>query len=167
MSNASVAKYLILIISFGVLSGCSGGLFDRAGTAGVSEAVLEQRQNTPIEQARSRETLFDLFGQTDDPNTTVEVNRYIWNATLDVLDFMPVETVDPFSGVIVFGFGSPPGSSQSFRATVLVRDPALDARSLNLSLSNRSGAANPETVRAVEDAILTRARQLRIQDSRL
>jgi hypothetical protein len=33
--------------------------------------------------------------------------------------------------------------------------------------SRGGGAVAPETARAVEDAILTRARQLRIQDSKL
>ena len=48
------------------------------------------------------------------------------------------------------------------------RDPALDARSLKLSLQGPGGAAvEPGTVRAVEDAILTRARQLRVADRNL
>ncbi|MEO0486512.1 MAG: DUF3576 domain-containing protein [Pseudomonadota bacterium] len=92
---------------------------------------------------------------------TVAVNRYIWNASLDVLSFLPIETVDPFTGVIVTGFGTPPGGSQAYRATVLVSDPALDARSLKVSLLTRAGPASDATAREVENAILTRARQLR------
>ena len=112
---------------------------------------------------RDNGRFFDLFNDDDDPNTTVKVNRYIWNAALDVLDFLPVQQVDPFSGVITTGYGTPPGSSQAYRATVLVRDPALDARSLSVALQDRSGRpVAAETQRAVEDAILTRARQLRI-----
>ncbi|MEM9972096.1 MAG: DUF3576 domain-containing protein, partial [Pseudomonadota bacterium] len=53
---------------------------------------------------------------------------------------------------------------RAYRATILVRDPALDARSLNLALATRGGPASPETARAVEDAILARARQLRQAD---
>ena len=57
---------------------------------------------------------------------------------------------------------------RSYRATIKISDPALDARSLKLSLQGSGGAAvAPGTARAVEDAILTRARQLRIQDGRL
>jgi hypothetical protein len=111
--------------------------------------------------------IFDLFGNQEDPNVTVEVNRYIWNAALDILDFMPIESADPFTGVIVYGFGTPPGGGQAYRATVFVRDPALDARSLNVALVSRSGPASTETVRAIEDAILTRARELRVRDAQL
>lgn len=115
----------------------------------------------------SEDTLLGVFTNYDDPNVTLEVNRYIWSATLEVLSFMPVEAADPFSGVIVFGYGTPPGGGTSYRATVHVKDPALDARSLNLALANRSGPAAPDTVRAVENAILTRARQLRVAENKL
>ena len=102
------------------------------------------------------------------PNVTVSVNRYIWNASLDVLDFLPIESIDPFTGVIVFGYGTPPGGGRAYRATIYVQDPALDARSLKVALQSRGGGAvSDETARAVEDAILTRARQLRAQDGKL
>ena len=85
-----------------------------------------------------------------------------------MLNFLPIESVDPFSGVIVTGYGTPPGGGRAYRATILVNDPALDARSLTVSMQARGGGAvAPETLKAVEDAILTRARQLRIQDSKL
>lgn len=156
------------------LAGCSDGInvFQRSNTAGVSDAVLEQRQNSPLEQQRLEKqqegSVWDLFSRNrDDPNITVQVNRYIWTASLEILGFLPVQSADPFTGVIVTGFGTPPGGGRAYRATVLVKDPALDARSLTLSLNTRNGPASRETVRAVEDAILTRARQLRIQDGRL
>ena len=79
-----------------------------------------------------------------------------------------MQTVDPFSGVITTGYGTPPGGGRSYRATVYIRDPALEARSLNVALQTRGGApVNAGTARAVEDAILARARQLRIADSKL
>lgn len=97
----------------------------------------------------------------------VAVNRYLWSATFDTLSFLPVESVDPFTGVIVFGYGTPPGGSTSYRATVLISDPALDARSLNVAIATRGGPVATETQRAVEDAILGRARELRIADGLL
>lgn len=113
-------------------------------------------------------TIWDLFGNNENPNNTVGVNKYLWNASLEVLNFLPVQSVDPFTGVIVTGYGTPPGGGRSYRATIKISDPALDARSLKLSLQGSGGAAvAPGTARAVEDAILTRARQLRIQDGRL
>lgn len=155
-----------------VMSGC--GRFDSGNSLGNVFQGAENREATPEEEARAAQAeateeqgLFDLFGAGVNVNTTLEVNRYIWIAALDVLNFMPLESADPFSGIQVYGFGTPPGGRTAYRATVVVRDPALDARSLSLSLVTRSGPASADTVRATEDAILTRARQLRIQDGNL
>lgn len=122
--------------------------------------------NPPQEPQRS--TIWGLFRNAENPNRQVAVNRYLWNASLEVLDFLPVQSIDPFTGVIVTGYGTPPGGGRAYRATVKISDPALDARSLKLALQDAGGAAvAPGTVRAIEDAILTRARQLRVRDGRL
>ncbi|MEO9823370.1 MAG: DUF3576 domain-containing protein [Paracoccaceae bacterium] len=161
---------LILAIVL-TLSGCGrlGNIINSDSGPGESAAernVREDLESTSAQNTR-QSLLGDLFANTDDPNTTLEVNKYIWNASLDVLNFLPIQTADPFSGVIVTGFGTPPGGRAAYRATVFVRDPALEARSLNVAIATRSGPASTETVRAVEDAILTRARQLRIRDLNL
>lgn len=132
-------------------------------TSGYNEAVVDGTGAN----AQKRSTVWDLFGNKGDPNITVEVNKYLWQASLEVLDFLPIQEVDPFSGVIVTGYGTPPGGGRAYKATVYVTDPALDARSLKVSIRTRGGAVSPDTQRAVEDAILTRARQLRIRDSKL
>lgn len=166
------------------LSACGGGgLFNRnpdmsAGTdAAMTDGKLTRKeradaQRAAIEAATGEEEkgskLWDLFSAADNPNTTVEVNKYIWQASLEVLNFLPIESVDPFTGVIVTGYGRPPGGGRAYRATIYVQDPALDARSLKVALQGQGGGSvAPETVRAVEDAILTRARQLRVRDSKL
>ena len=153
-ANRALAPLALAVL----LSGC--GTFSNVfnGDTSTPESLIEEDE---------RGTIWDLFANADDPNVTIEVNKYIWNATFDVLDFLPIQTADPFTGIIVTGYGTPPGGGTAYRATVFVRDPALEARSLNLALATRSGPAPTATVRAVEDAILTRARQLRIQDLNL
>ncbi|MGB8815352.1 MAG: DUF3576 domain-containing protein [Paracoccaceae bacterium] len=177
LARAALIGSLVTTLSAcggGIASGDSGLFRGRQATAAPSEDQFQRRQaadrqRTLLDQGtKKRGTIWDLFSNKDDPNTTVEVNKYIWNASLDILNFLPIESVDPFTGVIVTGFGTPPGGGRAYRATVYVQDPALDARSLNVSLIARGGGAvSPETARAIEDAILTRARQLRIQDSKL
>lgn len=157
-----------VVLALAACSGTGGGLFGRpAGAAPDVDALARQRVNIPQARPDGRSTIWDLFNNQDNPNTTVGVNKYLWNASLEILNFLPIESVDPFTGVIVTGFGAPPGGGQAYRATIYVQDPALDARSLKVALVSRGGAVSAETVRAVEDAILTRARQLRIRDSQL
>lgn len=179
MTVQRLARNAVLVLAVASLSACGGGigssrLFGGNGGGGPlkfqppENAVPPARGRIAYLQGGQRTTLRSLLGGGADANTTLEVNRYIWAASLEVLNFLPIESVDPFSGVIVTGYGSPPGGGRAYRATVLVQDPALDARSLKLALQTRGGGAvDPATVRAVEDAILTRARQLRTADGKL
>ncbi|MFY0595350.1 MAG: DUF3576 domain-containing protein [Cognatishimia sp.] len=166
MTIKSAAKLTILSVALGALVSCGslrgGGNSDSYGQDGASSDPTNRA--IPVQERGT--TIWDIF-KKDNTDITVKVNKYIWAASLEVLDFLPVDSIDPFSGVITTGFGTPPGGGQSYRATVLVRDPALDARSLHVSLQKRNGRAVADsTVRAVEDAILARARQLRIRDGR-
>jgi len=138
MALGRIALIGITLLS---LSACS--LFNRS----EANATVEASRTNGVEQ--------------------VAVNRYLWAASLDVLNFLPIQAVDPFTGVISTGFGTPPGGSRAYRATVYIIDPALDARSLNVALQSRSGPVALETQRAIEDAILSRARQLRVADGAL
>ena len=107
-----------------------------------------------------KESIFDLYKNKDE-NTAIAVNKYIWVATLEVLNFLPVISADPFTGIISFGLGKVPGSNRRYKGTVLINDPALDARSLKVSLISKDGnLLDPKTVREVENAILNRARQI-------
>lgn len=157
---------LLFVAGLLALSGCSGGLGNIFGGGGNTQPANAER--APRAQAKpQRETIWSLFTNRADPNTTVEVNKYLWSAALDVLNFLPLQAADPFTGVMVFGYGTPPGGGRAYKATVYVRDPALDARSIEVSLQSRGGPVSAETAHAVEDAILARARQLRIQDRKL
>jgi hypothetical protein len=174
--------FVLCAAAFG-LAACGGGfgssgsgLFSKRATIPSSQQLDSKAradaQRAALARARGEDkkesSFFDLFRNGNDPNTTVEVNKYLWQASLDVLNFLPIDSVDPFTGVIVTGYGAPPGGGRAYRATIYVQDPALDARSLRVALQTKGGGAvSAETARAIEDAILTRARQLRIQDSKL
>ena len=148
----------LALATFPILVACSSGGSNSDDTAIKPRALASEGD--------SRSTIWDVTNR-DLKTTPVKVNRYIWQASLEVLDFMPIETIDPFSGVIVMGYGTPPGGKTKYEATVLVTEPALDARTLRVSLRTPSGPADPETMRALEDAILSRARQLREADAQL
>ena len=111
--------------------------------------------------------VFDLFSNNDSSEAVLKVNRYIWKASLEILSFLPIEGVDPFSGIITTGWGKPPGTSTEYRATVYIQDPSLDARSLKVALLKKSGTVDSKIIKTIENAILSRARQLRINDDKL
>ncbi len=157
---------LNLMLALGALislSACGGS------NANISDAPASRPESfSPNTDGlrSSGSSIWDIF-KNKSTETNVQVNRYIWAASLEVLNFLPIQSVDPFTGVIVTGYGTPPGGGRAYRATVLVDDPALDARSLNVALQTSGGAAvSRATSRAVEDAILSRARELRIADAK-
>jgi len=171
---AAVGLFLVIPL---VLSGCSrsggGGLFG-SGLFGGSGAQLAadapQLANAtagtppPVrgpQATAKRGTGFLGLGRARSPDGT-QVNAYLWAAALDVLYFLPIQSADPYTGLIETGFGSAPGSGRAYRATVLVQSAALDATSLNLALFSRSGPASAATARALSDAIMLRARELRV-----
>lgn len=153
--------------SAAILALCSSLVACSAGGSDP-QSNLPQEMVADRQTQRNESSVWDLFSNRQNANNAVAVNKYLWNASLEVLNFLPIQSVDPFTGVIVTGYGTPPGGGRSYRATINVTDPALDARSLKVSLQGAGGSAvAPDTVRAVEDAILTRARQLRVADGKL
>jgi hypothetical protein len=170
MAQSILKMSIGAVIVASLLAGCGGGS-SRTVTAAPSSAFeldsdSDDRRNQTLDASGEPTSIWDVFDRGNQEQT-VAVNKYLWSASLEVLNFLPVTTVDPFTGVIITGYGTPPGSGRAYRATILIDDPALDARSLNVSLQTRNGPASASAVRAVENAILSRARQLRIADGAL
>lgn len=154
---------VLMVASCGTIRDTFSGNRNTSDTG--EEAAPVERVGGPARkrQAATTGSLLDAFKAGE---ANVKVNRFLWTASLDVLSFLPIQTADPFTGVISTGYGRPPGGGQAYRATVLISDPALDARSLKVALQTQRGPVSNATQRAVEDAILARARQLRINAGR-
>ncbi len=162
MARMKALNIAALAIALGGLAACSG--FGSAATERPDQYTNSTNPNN-IETNTSN-TIWSAFNRRSN-ESVVQVNKYLWSASLEVLNFLPIQSVDPFTGVIVTGFGTPPGGGRAYRATVLIDDPALDARSLNVALQSQGGPVTRATSLAVEDAILSRARELRIADNKL
>ena len=88
---------------------------------------------------------------------------------------MPLASADPFGGVIITDWYSPPETPDSrFKANVFILDRQLRADGIRVTLFQQkrdpSGGwvdseVNRRTATDLEDAILTRARQLRISSA--
>jgi hypothetical protein len=105
----------------------------------------------------------------------IGVNGYLWRASLDTLNFMPLASADPYGGVIITDwYANPEKPDERFKAQVYILDTRLRADGLNVTIykQTRAGGAagwtdaptDAETAVAIENAILTRARQLRLSN---
>jgi hypothetical protein len=102
---------------------------------------------------------------------TLGVNSYLWHATLDTLSFMPLHSADPFGGVIITDWYSDPSNpNERMRVTGYILDRRLRADGIKISTFRQTRSAdgwvdaqvNPDTANKLEDAILVRARELRL-----
>ncbi len=102
---------------------------------------------------------------------TLGVNSYLWHATLDTLSFMPLHSADPFGGVIITDwYSSPNAPHERMRVTAYILDRRLRADGLKVTVFRQAqgpqgwvdAAVNADTAIKLEDAILTRARELRL-----
>ena len=161
-------KYTSLLFFCVILQACSTTEktdIDKANEEKATSITNDQTKKKGIVLLDDNGTLGDLFKSGSDEIGSV--NKYLWQASIEVLSFLPINSADPFSGIIVFGKGKAPGSSQSYDATVYVSDPALDARSLNVTVRSSSGTISSAAKQEIERAILSRARQLRLKELNL
>lgn len=102
----------------------------------------------------------------------IAVNGYLWRASLDTMSFMPLASADPFGGVIVTDWYVPPESrNERFKVQIYILDRQLRADGLRVTVFRQvsggygdwiAAEVKPATAADLENAILTRARQLRI-----
>ena len=158
-------KFKSLLLLCAVLQACSTVEktdVDKADAEKITSATTDQVKKKGIVLIDDNGKLGDFFKSGGDQIGSV--NKYLWQASIEVLNFLPIKSADPFSGIIVFDKGKAPGSSQSYDATVYISDPALDARSLSVTVRSSNGTVSSEAKREIESAILSRARQLRLKE---
>jgi len=162
-----------------VLRGVAASVLALSVLAGVSACGSTKGPKTFSTQ--SDEPGFNPFnfgrgGSKAAPSSgSIGVNGFLWRASLDTLAFMPLASADPYGGVIVTDwYTNPEKPDERFKATVYILDTRLRADGLNVTIFkqvNSGGgwtdtAATDQTATDIENAILTRARQLRLSNIR-
>jgi len=111
-------------------------------------------------------------GEGDGSGAGLGVNAFLWRATLDTLAFMPLASADPFGGVIITDWYSPPGAgAERFKATAYVMGRQLRSDGVRISVFRQvrqgqvwaDAIVAPATGSELEDRVLARARELRSQ----
>ncbi len=104
-------------------------------------------------------------------DASIGVNGFLWRATLDTLNFMPTLSADPFGGTFLTDWhASADHPNERFKIQVFILDTRLRADGIAVQVFKQTKNGNewvdanvdPDTPLQIENAILTRARQLRI-----
>lgn len=122
-----------------------------------------------------------LFGGSEDEENQggggsgIAVNSFLWRASLDTISFMPLTSADPFGGVIITDWYTPPeavGERVKLQIYILDRQLRSDGLRVSAFREQRDQSGNwvalpvsARTVRQIEDAILSRARELRVKSN--
>ena len=164
-AGRTLLKGAIFMVAAVALSGCSMFRSDDSG---------QSRADDNAGRGSAGGGLFGGGGNRASEDG-IGVNSYLWRASLDTLNFMPLASADPFGGVIITDWYSAPTTpSERFKATVYILDTRLRADALNVSIfrqSNTGGqwadaSVDPDTEIQIENAILQRARELRLSNVR-
>jgi hypothetical protein len=102
----------------------------------------------------------------------IGVNGLLWRASLDTLSFLPLASADPFGGVIITDWYSPPESpNERFKVTTYILGRQLRSDGVRVAVFRQELAegrgwvdskVGDQTGPKLEGAILNRARELRI-----
>lgn len=118
-----------------------------------------------------------IFGGDDEKElapvtTALGVNGFLWRATLDTLAFMPIDNAYPSSGAIISDWYSTPDTpNERVKVAVYFHSEQLrsDGIKVNVVRQQRTDGnwltlpVQAATVLQIEEAILSRARVLRIE----
>lgn len=136
------------------------------------------KQEADLTRDRKASTFGDLLNsdevlQGGEGGGSILVNKHLWRATLDTLAFLPAGSTDPFSGVISTDWSvSPEAPNERMKVAAFVQGLELEARSLKVAVYREvraeggawvSAPVSAAAPRRLEDLILTRARQMRIE----
>jgi hypothetical protein len=162
-----------------LLAGFTGALLVGCGVQ--PEGVYPNRRQGDSTPYQTKDSIFGESGlgvglgggpKTDqDTGGGIGVNGFLWRASLDTIAFLPVNSADPFGGVIITDWYAMPDAPQErFKMNVFILGRALRADGVRVAVFRQVQDGNGGWVDAslpdgtngkIEDAILTRARQLR------
>ena len=176
---ASLKTSMSAVLLLTALSACSGYYGD--DTTQYPDDNYRRQSGSSNPYAQPGPGLFGAgglsIGSTDQATAPpgggegLGVNSFLWRASLDTVGFMPLSSADPFGGVIITDWYSPPEApDERFKVNVfiLTRDLRADGVRATVFKQRRTGAewlddpVDDGTRVQLENAILTRARELRI-----
>ena len=111
-------------------------------------------------------------GASNGAAASIQVNAYLWRATLDTLSFMPLVSADPFGGVVITDWYVPPATpNERFKVNAYILSKQMTANAIQVSVFHQvqqngqwvDSPADPSTASGLEDRILAEAADLQAQ----
>ncbi len=160
-------KVAIMLISVAGLAACGSWGGEEKYPTGAERSTTGGDIYAKPESIFGEDGLSILGGKDKGNADVITVNSYLWRASLDTVNFMPLATVDPFGGVILTDWYTDPATpNERYKLNIFVMGGQLRSDGVKVSMFKQRGGKNvsvdDKTNRDIEDAILTRARELRV-----
>ena len=147
-------------------------MFSRVATAALMVSAGLMASGCTIFGSSTANTAESSSSQLGPEETgSLGVNAYLWRATLDTLSFLPLASADPYGGVVITDwYANPSKADERLKATVYILDTRLRADGISAAVFRETlvggawvpASVSPDTNIALENAILAKARQLRL-----
>ena len=111
-------------------------------------------------------SITDLLNR-DSKSEKFYVNSFLWRASLDILSFAPFQSTDAFGGIIVTEWFLK--NNKQLKLTALIKSRDLRSEGINIKayIKNDKNEISEDKVlsRKIENLILTKARELKIENN--
>ncbi|MBN8511665.1 MAG: DUF3576 domain-containing protein [Rickettsiales bacterium] len=160
-------------------------LFLLVGTSFYSTVLASDYPQTKIE--REMEEMGSILGgegitfrpnkerSTSTRSKVGNINKYLYQATIEVLKFTPLASVDSKAGVIITEWYTPKDQSNAqFKVTVYIKDDLITPEGIEVIAFERKKMGNkwsqenvaPSVSKVLEGKIIRKARDLYLQSAR-
>ena len=196
-------KYILLTVSFIFFSSCSGGekkdnsdlyaksqtrqaIIERSGTqmrAGSNEEAKRIQMMDAQNRLRTGGGLFGKDGikifsddeqkQNQIASIGLPINPYLWKASIETINFMPIASADPFAGIIVTDWYSANSPKERCKLNIFIN--GLDLKTQNLKVNSFCQKLSDDKLWVdtvndnsndikIENAILNKAKKIKLSE---
>ena len=163
---------LLFLFSFSLfLNACSGG----AGSGETSyPKTREEKDDERIGKLGGGDGIKLFGGSSSSATKGINVNSYLWRATLDTVYFMPLISADPFGGTVLTDWYQLSKDAKArYKINILIVGSYLRSDAIKVSVFKQKideagnwvdDGSNKKMSVDIETKILTRARELRVHN---
>jgi hypothetical protein len=163
-------RHLLLITIFFIIAGCTNN------NSTVSNPTNGEKATPGLFSKDSSKgiSLSDLMNPQDSQGTNVNVNGYLWRASLDILSIAPLISTDAFGGTIITDWYVDKNiKNQRLKITAFIKTSELRSEGIGVKVhiqnfKNNSWSetsTNRDLEIQIENNILNKARNLRLSSN--
>ena len=164
-------KTILLFLSFLFLVNCSGNsIFDNA--------TKEDEKGTPgifSRDAKQGLSITDLLSQNKEDNIGLNINAYLWRASLNILSIAPLLSTDALGGVIITDWyinKNEPNKRIKITAFIKTKELRSNGISVKVHIQTMKNSVWSDTFTdkgletEIENSILNEAKNIRINSKK-